>query len=104
MDADEPAPSTAAPSDGGAMDTTDFGAAAAPPKPLGVRVARPVLKRGARTTKQRQRKAKAAKKAAAVAGRRAGKAARKSVTVATKREAKSLWTSAAGAAVAAMTE
>ena len=101
MDADEPAPSTAAPSDGGAMDTTDFGAAAAPPKPLGVRVARPVLKRGARTTKQRQRKAKAAKKAAAVAGRRAGQAARKSVT---KREAKSLWTSAAGAAVAAMTE
>ena len=104
MDADAPAAAPSAPADGGAMDTTEFGAPAPPSKPAPLRVARPVLKRGARTTKQRQRKAAAAKKAAAVAGRRAGKAARRAVTGAAKREAKSLWTSAAGMAVAAMTE
>ena len=70
-----------------AMDTGEVRATGAPA------VRRPVLKRGAASTKQRRRKAVKAAKAAAVAGRRAQKAVKKGAKKSVRAQGKALWSS-----------
>lgn len=73
-----------APAGGDAMDTGEVRA-------TGVRVARPVMKRGARTTKQRRRAAAKASKAASKVAQRLAKAAKKTEKKAVRASGKQLW-------------